>query len=453
MYYVCTEKEKLVLPADYSTIDLDPTSRSWWDACMNIDGAAFTDPYVDAASGTMVVSISYAFKINGNQYVILADISLNTLVDTVNSIAATNNSMTAFLLASDGSVITHDNPDYLPSEDGNTVLTDMLQVDLESEGVTEYTDYDGTSRTLCTGKVSSTGWTLGITRATAEVGKSLQKSLSVSVIFIAIFLIIIVIAIAIILKMLLAPISEMTDAVSRVAQGDFSKKIALKHRKDDLGILQQSVAELDQILNNIVEDSNRVLGSLSNYDLTVEDMKNYPGEFNEMSSSINNVKAILRDLLTRMYGAARSVDDGSSQFTAAAESLSVGATTQASSISSLEIRIHNIADRIDNNASQCNIVNEKLSALNSSIETGNTAMEKLYNAVNDVESMSADIQKIVSAIDSIAFQTNILALNAAVESARAGDQGKGFAVVSEEVRGLAAKCAEEPYIMYKAYQT
>ncbi len=69
-------------------------------------------------------------------------------------------------------------------------------------------------------------------------------------------------------------------------------------------------------------------------------------------------------------------------------------------------------------------------------------MRELRQVVSEIESMSADVQKIVGTIDSIAFQTNILALNAAVEAARAGDKGKGFAVVADEVGSLAGKCGE-----------
>jgi methyl-accepting chemotaxis protein len=104
--------------------------------------------------------------------------------------------------------------------------------------------------------------------------------------------------------------------------------------------------------------------------------------------------------------------------------------------------ISEFKDKIGANAASA----EKTTALaeksHTDIDLSNKKMEDSIIAINNIQSISAEIGKINDTIESIAFQTNILALNASVEAARAGQAGKGFAVVAEEVRNLAGKSSQ-----------
>ena len=83
MYYCCFGYNGGVLPADHSDLDLDPSTRDWWAQALEADGLIYTEPYVDFATGQMIVSIAEPMTIQGEQAMMLADITIDKLIDYV----------------------------------------------------------------------------------------------------------------------------------------------------------------------------------------------------------------------------------------------------------------------------------------------------------------------------------------------------------------------------------
>lgn len=156
MYYCCLAYDGGGFPANHTSLDLDPTTRGWWIDAVEKGDLVYTEPYTDFATGQMVVSIAAPFTMDGEQAVILADITIDSLIEMVKS-AGTDETVQSFLLAGDNSVITHENTDYLPKEEGNTILSDVLSIDLNRDEVSTFKDYNGESKYYVVRAIETTG--------------------------------------------------------------------------------------------------------------------------------------------------------------------------------------------------------------------------------------------------------------------------------------------------------
>lgn len=427
----------------------DARERGWYKAAVSNKNIVITDPYYDVFTSQMCDTIACPVVKNGE---IIGVIGIDISVDTVSKIVGDINyddGVYSFVVDASGNFIQHPNEEYMPAENKATSATsvmDELQSNLknpDTKDIVELEDYNGTEVYIATSQIGETGWAIGIAIPTENALDTVAEINKIILIIGVVAIAIVTVVSFVWIGFMVGPVKKMKDVSVKLVEGDLEVKVEQSNTKDEIGVLQNSMYELTHGISKMIREANSILGEMAAYNLGVDDMEKYPGEFNDLSESVNSIKDILNNLILMVQESASEVHTSARQLSMAADSLAASTTSEAMSIENLQRNVGSITEKINNSSDNCKHVDIKLNELNKEIYNGNEEMKELYSAVSEVETMSNDIHKIVTAIDSIAFQTNILALNASVEAARAGDSGKGFAVVAEEVRDLAGKCAEE----------
>ncbi len=243
------------------------------------------------------------------------------------------------------------------------------------------------------------------------------------------------------------PLTQLTRLAGDMEQGnlglDGRKKEAVTVRShDEIGFLANAMEGTVRRVSGYIQEIALVLDAVSRGDLTVRPEQTYIGDYASIRRSLDEILQQLNRTMREIDRAADQVADGSDQVSNGAQSLARGATEQASSVEELAASVSEISRQVETTADHAENARAENVRSHEQIQVCSGHMDELVRAMELMEEKSHEIEKVIKAIDDIAFQTNILALNAAVEAARAGEAGKGFAVVADEVRSLAGKSGE-----------
>ncbi len=241
----------------------------------------------------------------------------------------------------------------------------------------------------------------------------------------------------------LSPLKSVLEVADSIAIGSFEKRLEVKSR-DEIGDLANRFNEMSEMLEKLIVEVQTLLFEMSkgNFKLKVSGDELYVGNLETIKESFEKIIKDISHTMKNVKDASVQVAADSANLSASSQSLAQGASEQATSIESLSFTMEELSKKVNQNADIAKEVNQFGKKTSEVISDSSSKMNELLQAIGEIKTSSTHIDKIIKTIEDIAFQTNILALNAAVEAARAGQAGRGFAIVADEVRSLAQKSSE-----------